>query len=385
MYLNAPECIYHGAVWSGTGYSEAARNAVLALARAGCSLQVDPSGFSKAIISVQKHIITCKKHQVNPALNLPLDFKELVTQLRYSSVSDKAPEVIHAPSPVYGKYAGRNARRTIGYTAWETGGMPEIWSDGCNKVDEVWIPCSHNLRVLRENGVRKSIYIVPHPIDHERFKPSQLRLNPIFTFISVFRWGLRKGWPELVTAYERAFSADDPVVLRILTNFRSEEYKNQAMQLLEHFSQSGKPRFEILPLEFVGYDFMPILYQNADVFVLPSRGEGFCLPCAEAMACGLPAIVTDATAFTDYVDEENGYPVAYREERSEDPNDPDRNATSWTVVDIDDLAEKMLIAYASRGIELQGKGALARETIIQKFNFERVARIMMERLVANGG
>jgi glycosyltransferase involved in cell wall biosynthesis len=375
------QAIYHGAIWSGTGYSEAARNAVLALAQSGVQLKVDPSGFAKGTIEVRNQRITIKKHEVNRALNLPHEFKELIVKLRHYPVDQDAPAIIHAPSPIYHhRVDGR--RPFIGYTAWETARMPKIWVDGCNRVDEVWIPCFHNLRILKESGVRKPIYVVPHAIDTERFKPSSMRLNGTFTLLSVFRWGLRKGWPELVTAYERAFTADDPVILRILTNFRCEEHQRQAEKLVNHFRQPGKPKLEILPTEFVSYDFMPMLYQNADAFVLPSRGEGFCLPCAEAMACGLPAIVTNATAFLDYVNEHNGYPVSYRLETADDESDPDRDTTSWTVCDIDDLAAKMRQAYENRD-ELTAKGAAARETIKAKFSFERVARTMIERIAAH--
>jgi len=41
------------------------------------------------------------------------------------------------------------------------------------------------------------------------------------------------------------------------------------------------------------------LYNAADVFVLPSRGEGFGIPIVEAQACGCPVIVTDFTAMSE--------------------------------------------------------------------------------------
>jgi tetratricopeptide (TPR) repeat protein len=54
---------------------------------------------------------------------------------------------------------------------------------------------------------------------------------------------------------------------------------------------------------------MASLYRACDVFVSPYRGEGFCLPALEAMACGLPVIVTDGGATDDFVDEFVGWKI----------------------------------------------------------------------------
>ena len=46
---------------------------------------------------------------------------------------------------------------------------------------------------------------------------------------------------------------------------------------------------------------MAELYNAFDVFMLLTRGEGFCIPLIEAQACGTPVIVTDYTAPQDLV------------------------------------------------------------------------------------
>jgi glycosyltransferase involved in cell wall biosynthesis len=56
-----------------------------------------------------------------------------------------------------------------------------------------------------------------------------------------------------------------------------------------------EPRLDganVLRLGFVTHDRLPALYRGAEVFVFPSRFEGFGMPIVEAMACGVPCVVS---------------------------------------------------------------------------------------------
>lgn len=55
---------------------------------------------------------------------------------------------------------------------------------------------------------------------------------------------------------------------------------------------------------FIPEAVLPLLYCAAELFVYPSLYEGFGLPAAEAMACGIPVVVSDSTSLPEVVGEE---------------------------------------------------------------------------------
>jgi glycosyltransferase involved in cell wall biosynthesis len=53
-------------------------------------------------------------------------------------------------------------------------------------------------------------------------------------------------------------------------------------------------------------DEMPVWYHAADAFAFPSVNEGFGLVVLEALAAGVPTVVTDLPVFREYLDLDDG-------------------------------------------------------------------------------
>ena len=72
-------------------------------------------------------------------------------------------------------------------------------------------------------------------------------------------------------------------------------------KLFKALESSGLTDEDIRFLGYVPDEDLPLLYSGSSLFVLPSLYEGFGLPLAEAMACGVPVIASNASSIPEVV------------------------------------------------------------------------------------
>ena len=112
------------------------------------------------------------------------------------------------------------------------------------------------------------------------------------------------------------------------------------------------------------------LYAESDAFVLPTRGEGYCLPVAEAMAMELPVIVTNYSGMTAYATDENAYLIPVNEAAT--------NPYGYIEPDVDALVQLFQRVYQNP-VERDAKAIAGRETMIS-ISPEKVVNEMTARV-----
>lgn len=198
--------------------------------------------------------------------------------------------------------------RRVAYVVWETTVLPPDKVAILRTMDEVWTPSSWGRALLVDNGLdADKVGVVPEGVDVETFRPGgggREEGRP-FRFLFVGKWEVRKGVELLVEAFREEFRADEPVELVLhgwnpyLPNFDLDERVRRL---------AGDPRgARVTASHPLREDALVSLYNSCDAFVLPTRAEGWGLPVTEAMACGLPVIVTDYSAPAEYLSDDCAY------------------------------------------------------------------------------
>jgi starch synthase len=211
--------------------------------------------------------------------------------------------------------------------------VPRFYYERCRRmmedVDYVLSPSNFVSQSFLERGFkRKQIIPVVYPVDLRMFRPdfdsewrmadgSPRRLNLVadgegsgegsrvaraseerrpprpFTIINTGSLSLRKGTPYLLEAF-RLIRKEIPDARLLLTDAVSDSIK----PILAKYSD--------LPIEWAPYSppsQLAARLRSADLFILPSLEEGLVRTALEAMACGLPVILTPNTGTAQYVQE----------------------------------------------------------------------------------
>ena len=149
------------------------------------------------------------------------------------------------------------------------------------------------------------VEMIPHGVDTDWFYPRDERHPSVdpdkTTLLYVGRLGARKG---LDLAIRGLAATGDTQIEFLIAGTGRHERKLRA--LADDLGVDDRVHF----LGYVPDEELPTLYSSADVFVLPSRYEGFGLVLLEAMACGTPVIGTKVGGIPTVVhDGEDGYLV----------------------------------------------------------------------------
>ncbi|QTE30228.1 glycosyltransferase [Pengzhenrongella sicca] len=272
----------------------------------------------------------------------------------------------------------RSTGHEVGYTMLEVTGLPKTWVDGCNAMDEVWVPASFNVDTFRSSGVTVPIQVMPLGVDDVYFN-TQIkgeRISEAFTFLSVFEWGERKAPEVLLRAFAQEFSRKENVMLLLSVFNRDPSIDVRAEIAKLDLPKTARIVVMINP-EFAGYQ-MGSLYRSADCFVLPTRGEGWGQPVLEAMACGLPVIATGWSGVTDFLDEEVGFPLEYSMAPAE-ARCVYYDGFDWAEPDKDHLQARMREVVNGSDVAKK-RGALAAQRVTDQFTWRHSAERIATRL-----
>lgn len=272
---------------------------------------------------------------------------------------------------------------------WEFGSIPKHWNEIMReKVDEVWAYTNYVRDCYIRSGLpAHKVHVVPPGVDTAKFHPDApplaLKTKKRFKFLFVGGTIARKGIDILLDAYISSFTANDDVCLVIKDMGGRSFYKGQTAQetIVQIQTDPNAPEIEYID-RILDDTQLAGLYTAATCLVHPYRGEGFGLPIAEAMACGLPVIVTGHGAALDFCSPETAYLIPAREVRLPEKRIGDNETVDypwWADPDRSELS-RLMQYVAAHQVEAAAKGRAATAYIQANFTWEHAVAKVRQRL-----
>ena len=173
----------------------------------------------------------------------------------------------------------------IGYTAWESTELKKGWLEDLEIIDELWVP-NNFCKSVFEQYIDKPIYVFRHGID-ERFSPKKRVDDGTLKFLHIGHPAFRKNLHETIEAFLDLYQGRNDVTLTI------KSYGGYDVPYI------GEPNVKVINKTTTYDELIKIIHEH-DVLLYPSWGEGFGLIPLQALATGMPVILTSGWADYDY-------------------------------------------------------------------------------------
>ena len=286
---------------------------------------------------------------VNQYIEL-IDFtnRESLTQAVQDSCDDDI-NIAFVPINLKEHLKGTN----IIWTVFESTVIPHSILD-ILKGHNLWIPSEWGKKIAIENGIKSElINVVPEGVDINLYNPYLKPENEVFRFLLIGKYEIRKSINECLEAFAEEYGNNPNFELVIKSDF----FKDPT----EKFNELVN-KFETLAVNNIrlvwGYqtkEELVNLYRIANVFLFPSKAEGWGLPLIEAAATGLPLITTYYSAQTEFLQDikTSCVFVPYElndincpEYKSFYPA-PDNNYGRWANITVDNIRLALKEAYTN--------------------------------------
>lgn len=279
----------------------------------------------------------------------------------------------------------------VGYVPVE--GEPLIeyqWQQVLSSLD--WFTCSQYAVDVTKRSLNKDVPYAYHGIDHDVFKVNGKRddirkmfgWTNKFVVICVAANVRRKQWPRLIEAIsilKHQYKQKDIVLYAHTVPFDNYWLEGWNLPIISNafgvydevvFNPMLDKHNASIPESTDENPTLVDLYNASDLFVLPSQVEGFGLPIAEAMACGVPVVVTRYGA---------GWEVASPAGIGVRPHDWDvhKSGTKYANIDPHELAKEIL-RLKRNPKERQRRSAMGLERA-KDFTWDKFKELLLDGVI----
>ncbi len=171
-----------------------------------------------------------------------------------------------------------------------------IWK----KAEFLTVKCKTEKEMIKAINDKLIIKTIYNGVDDKNFTPQNKNISENLKLICSARLIKRKGQYTLIEAISNLKKQGITIFVDLVGN-------GDEKDAYIKFANKKNVSKQIIFSGYVQREEMPEKYKNADIFVLPSFNEGMSNALLEAMACGLPVIVTNVGGTEELVNKENGF------------------------------------------------------------------------------
>lgn len=284
--------LFRGHYYEATGWGQAGRSYIKALSRAGVDVVARPFHLNNSLPSIEPEIAELEKKSVEGC--------EVIIQFLL---------------PYHMKYYG-NFRKNVGIYFAESNTLKySAWPAHINLMDEVWLP---NRDMEMDEAIQTKKRFLPCPIEIVPNEETRLpipELKDTFVFYYIAEINIRKNLKALIRAFHTEFAKSEPVSLLIKTGKSGMEPTDSLQLVVNHIDEVKKQmklyakpqeyKPEIVITDNLTEKQMKQLHRTCNCFVMPSHGEGTCLPAFDAVLAGNQVVGSYVGGLADLFSEGN--------------------------------------------------------------------------------